>query len=233
MSDRDSRGDSPLQDIAYDRIRDDIFSCALAPNELLTEVRLASRYDMGKASIRSGLLRLCHEGILKAKARRGYIVSPVTVRDIQEIFQLRLILEPWAARMAAGRLQESLLAQLYGASQLEYSPEDPESVSKFLDANKLFHVSIAKAAGNRRIAHIIGQLLDEMKRLLHLGLVERPRGTEFSHEHRELLEALIAGHDEKAAELTYRQIKGGQEMVLKSAMSMLPIARSGEEEPFI
>ncbi len=211
--------EAPLQDIAYRMIKDDIVTCQLAPNERLTEVQLSSRYNMGKAPIRSGLLRLCHEGLVEAKARRGYVVTPVTIQDIQEIFQLRLILEPRAARLAAGHLNEQQLVRLTQTSQTNYSTDNPESVGTFLEANKIFHVSIAQATGNHRMANTIARLLDEMQRLLHLGLMVRPRGTQYQNEHRQLLEALLAGESEKAEQLSYSQIRGGQEMVLERALS--------------
>jgi len=221
--------EAPLQDIAYRMIKDDIVSCKLAPNERLTEVQLSARYEMGKAPVRSGLLRLCHEGLIEAKARRGYIVAPVTIRDIQEIFQLRLILEPRAARLAAGHLNEHQIARLKQSSQVGYSASDPEGIGIFLEANKVFHVCIAEAADNRRMAHTIGRLLDEMKRLLHLGLVARPRGTQYPNEHRELLEALLAGESEKAEQLAYAQIRGGQKMVLERALSDPSISRNADK----
>lgn len=208
-----------LSDIAYHRLKHAIISCELLPGASYTENQLSERYALGKAPVRNGLLRLCHEGLIDSQARKGYVIAPVTYRDVQEIFQLRLFLEPQAARAAAGRLTEPLARRLMSTLQVAHVPGDKESDADFLNANKVFHVTIAAATGNQRLVEIIDRLLDEMKRLLHLGLALHPRGQHFQEEHAELLKLLLAGDAKKAEELTYEQIKGGQEMVLDSILN--------------
>src|SRR3546814_9020930 len=78
-----------LSDIAYETIKHDIIRCALAPGEEVTEARLALRLGLGKAPVRAALMRLSQEGLIRALPRRGYLVAPVTLRDVQDIFQFR------------------------------------------------------------------------------------------------------------------------------------------------
>src|SRR5215510_5376137 len=93
-----------LSDRAYERIRHDVISCLLAPGTEISETQLCEHYKLGKAPVRMALNRLAHDGLVRAIPRRGYMVSPVTVRDIHDVFELRLMLEPAAARMAAGKV---------------------------------------------------------------------------------------------------------------------------------
>src|ERR1700719_129296 len=98
--------------VAFDRIKRDIISCALAPGRQVTEGELASRYSLGKAPIRAALAGLCQEGLLRAIPRRGYLIAPITMRNVQDTIQLRLLLEPAAARLAAGRMADKSLRLL-------------------------------------------------------------------------------------------------------------------------
>ena len=104
--------DRNLNDIAYRTIKDDIISCALEPGEDISEGMLAARYGLGKAPIRSALMRLRQEGLVVSRGRLGNAVSAVTFRDVQEIFQLRLVLEVTAVRLAAGKVDARRLRAL-------------------------------------------------------------------------------------------------------------------------
>src|SRR5262249_60487548 len=88
-----------LTDRAYERIRHDIIACVIAPGTEISEAQLCAQYKLGKAPVRMALNRLAHDGLVRTIPNRGYMVSPVTVRDVHDVFELRLMLEPQAARM--------------------------------------------------------------------------------------------------------------------------------------
>src|SRR5262245_25822128 len=195
-----------LTDRAYERIRHDIIVCAISPGAEISETQLCSQYKLGKAPVRMALNRLAHDGLVRAIPRRGYMVNLVTVKDIHDIFELRLMLEPAAARMAAGRVDTQKLQALDEVCRSGYEPRDHKSTSRFLDANKAFHVAIARATGNARLAGAIEHLLDDMTRLLHLGLGLRNRSQEVHQEHRALTKALARGDGETAERICREQI---------------------------
>jgi DNA-binding GntR family transcriptional regulator len=124
---------------------------------------------------------------VKAIPRRGYMVMPVTLKDIHDVFELRLMLEP--------------------------------STARFLETNKAFHVEIAHATGNVRLAAAIEQLLDEMTRLLHLGLGLRKGPQETLHEHKTLVKALARGDGETAERICREQIEASRNMVLSAILT--------------
>ena len=159
-----------LTERAYERIRRDIISCAIAPGSEISENQLSAQYKLGKAAVRVALTRLAHDGLVRAIPRRGYRVMPVTLKDIHDVFELRLMLEPCAARMAAGKVNTHQLRLHDEVCRGGYQPGDAKSTTRLLEANKAFHVAIAQATGNARLAGAIEHLLDEMTRLLHLGL---------------------------------------------------------------
>jgi len=208
-----------LTDRAYERIKHDIICCAIAPGTEVSEAQLCAHYKLGKAPVRMALTRLAHEGLVRAIPRRGYMVTAVTLKDIQDMFELRLMLEPAAARMAAGRVQAQRLRALDEACRAGYQSGDAKSISRFIDATKAFHVAIAQATGNLRLACAVEELLDEMTRLLHLGLGLRNRSQEMQHEQRALVKALLRGDGATAERLSREQIEATRNMVLSAILT--------------
>ena len=204
---------------AYERIHGDILACVIAPGTEVSEAQLCSQYGLGKAPVRMALSRLAHEGLVRAVPRRGYRVAPITLKDIHDVFELRLMHAPAAARMAAGRVDAARLRALDEACREGYQAGDARSIARFLEANREFHVAIAQAAGNARLAHAIAQLLGEMTRLLQLGLALRNRSQELQHEHRALVKALTRGDGETAERICRAQIEAARDMVLSAVLT--------------
>lgn len=205
-----------LTERAADLLRRDILATRLAPGETLSEAAAAQRLGFGKAPIRAALARLAEEGLVQAVPRRGWVVALVTVRDIHEVFDLRLLLEPEAARRAAGRVDAEKLHELDAVCAAGHRPGDPDSALRFLEANRGFHVAVAELSGNTRLARQIGRLLDESTRMLVLGLQRRDRSGEMAHEHRELIEAMALGDGTDAARLMREQVEASRDMVLSA-----------------
>jgi DNA-binding GntR family transcriptional regulator len=203
-----------LTEQAVSLLRREILTTRMLPGATLSEAAVAQQLGLGKAPVRAALARLAEEGLVQAVPRRGWTVSLVTIRDIHEVFGLRLLLEPEAARLAAGRVDAELLRRLDSICACGYRPEDEESTHAFLDANKAFHVALAELSGNGRLARQIDRLLDESTRMLTLGLRRRDRTGEMAHEHHALIEALALGHAAEAAAIMSQQVAASQAMVL-------------------
>jgi DNA-binding GntR family transcriptional regulator len=208
-----------LTERAYERLRRDIISCAFPPGGEISESQLATQYKLGKAAVRVALTKLSHDGLVRAIPRRGYMVMPVTLKDINDVFELRLMLEPGAARMAAGKVSTQRLKAYDEVCRDGYQPGDAKTTTRFLEANKAFHIEIAQAAGNARLAAAIEQLLDEMARLLHLGLGLRKGPQDTVHEHKTLVKALGRGDGETAERICREQIEASRNMVLSAVLT--------------
>jgi DNA-binding GntR family transcriptional regulator len=189
---------------AYTALRRDILSCRLMPGALVTEGELMASYGFGKNSCRIALTRLAHDRLIFARPRRGYQVAPITLKDVEEVFALRVQLEPMAARLAIGRVDTALLHRLEAACRDEYAVPVPRRIDVFMDANKQFHLAIVQATGNERLMRTLSALMDEMSRLVALGFnVQRVR-PEIRHDHNSLIKA-FEDRDEKAAETIARR----------------------------
>jgi DNA-binding GntR family transcriptional regulator len=188
---------------AHQRLRKAVIRLELAPGSPVSEAQLVARYGFSKAAVRWALARLRAEGLVLAEPRRGHVVASLTLRDVHEIYELRLMLEPPAAVAAASRISPDELARLRALSEPVLDLDDATSIDRFMDANRAVHVSVAIAAGNRRAALIIARLLDdsERARLLALHAGAGGHGLRARAEHRALLDALQAGDGERAGRL--------------------------------
>ncbi len=219
---------------AHARLRHAIVRLELEPGSPVSEAGLVARFGFSKAAVRAALARLRAEGLVLSEPRRGHRIAPLTVRDVREIYDLRLLLEPPAAAAAAGRLAPEELARLRSLSAAELDLDDPASAERFLEANRAVHVSVARAAGNRRRAELVARLLDDSERvrLAALRAGAAGRGLRARAEHQELLDALEAGDGAEAERLMAAAITAFREEMLEALSEAvldapLPTAAAG------
>jgi DNA-binding GntR family transcriptional regulator len=129
------------------------------------------------------------------------------------------MLEPAAARMAAGKVNTQRLKTYDDVCREGYQPGDAKSTGRFVQANRAFHIEIAQATQNARLADAIEQLLDETTRLLHLGLALRKGPQAMLHEQKALVKALARGDGETAERICREQIEASRNMVLSTILT--------------
>jgi len=195
---------------AYDQLRKAIVSLELAPGTAVSEAQLVERFGFSKAAVRAALARLRAEGLVLAEPRRGHVVAPLTMRDILEIYDLRLTLEPVAAQAAAGAIDDRELARLRALAEPELDVDDQKGVERFLAANRAIHLAIVTAAGNQRATRIVERLLDdsERARLLALRAGAAGRGHRARTELHAVLDAIENGDGRRARDLMSDAIRG-------------------------
>ncbi|APT32013.1 putative HTH-type transcriptional regulator YdhC [Methylobacterium phyllosphaerae] len=206
---------------AYDLMRREIVACRLLPGTRFTEAEVMERFEIGKASCRIALQRLAQEGFVSSMPRHGYRVSPVTVKDVDEVFALRMELEPLAARGAAGRVNRAHLERLEQACRRKITVEMGNQIDFFLEANRGFHLAIAAAAGNGRLYRTLSGLLDEMTRLVALGFGVQGVRPNIENDHTAMIEHLVAGDADSAALVARRHVETFRDMTLEKVIASL------------
>ena len=173
MEDQDSsmeQNPAPLAHRVYASMREDIIKCTLPPGSEVTETAMAERYEVGKAPVRAALSRLFQEALVKPQPRRGYLIAPITLKDIHESMAVRVLLEAEAARLAATRMSEADLA----AMRLDTTLAPTDDWEAVFEKNRIFHVGIADATGNGTLANLLIHLLDRMERVSRLLMRKQP-----------------------------------------------------------
>lgn len=157
-----------LSDLVYDRIRFDIIQGALPPGQDLTEQEFCRRYEATLATVRVALIRLVHDGLILSAPRKGYTVSRVTVRDIQEVFDFRLLIELAAAGMAAEMITADDIRSLGAIARDAAKPEVNRSRPAMFEADRRFRLTVLGITGNRRAADALAPMLDWSERIISL-----------------------------------------------------------------
>ncbi|MGD9922566.1 MAG: GntR family transcriptional regulator [Beijerinckiaceae bacterium] len=208
-----------LSDRAHNQIKELIVRCELKPGSEVTEASLAERCGLGKAPIRAALTRLTNQGLITPLDRRGYMVTPITMRHVNDLFQLRQFLEPAAAEAAAVTIKDpALVENLRKLSSEQLARLDEVSLTEFLAINREYHVTIANMTRNERLTALMGQLMDEMERLIHLGLAPRIRVGAACKSHIELFNAIKDGEGSRAREIAAAEIEKARQMVIDAIM---------------
>jgi DNA-binding GntR family transcriptional regulator len=208
-------------DGAYAHLKQLILTGGLAPGEELREATLTESTGFGRTPVREALRRLVQEGFVEVRPRQGYRVSVVTLASVRDLFEMRLLLEPAAAELAATRATEDELAALHDLAHQTYVPGDRASYERFLAHNREFHVRVAHAAGNERLASTLRVLLEEMQRLFFISLSgqDGDTATELVHEHHELHDALLARDAVRARQVVIDQIEASRARVMAGLLA--------------
>jgi DNA-binding GntR family transcriptional regulator len=211
---------------AYDILKELILNCQLPPGASLNEGRLAESLAMSKTPIREALRMLAHEGFVEVLPRQGYRVTEMTLADVQEIFHLRLLLEPAAAALAAERASADQLQALRALAEDGTDVVTAHDFAALIARNREFHVLLAEASGNARLAATLRHLLEEIQRLFLAGLDLREGVEEQRGEHRDLVAALLKGNHHLAHDIAVRQIESSRERVMEALLAAMssPIA---------
>jgi DNA-binding GntR family transcriptional regulator len=158
-----------LSDKAYRRIRYKIITLELPPKTPIDEQALMQDLQLGRTPIREGLQRLAAEGLVFLAPRRGMFVSEISITDLQKVFELRLVLEGFSARLAAERATEAQLAAMEALiHQLEETSD--EDGRALMAVDEQFHELLYQAADNELLADTLRRLHAQSFRIWHLVL---------------------------------------------------------------
>jgi DNA-binding GntR family transcriptional regulator len=200
----------------YRALRQDILTLALPPGRMLVETQLAARFRVSKTPVREALVLLEQDGLVEIIPRRGILVTAITVRDVREMFELRMALEGAAAQLAAARITPEEIDRLEalvrrGREQLAdgppVRPTDRKVLHRLLDTNREFHLAIARASANARLLRLVERTLDDMMRLIAIGYEVG--------QHADILVALRTGDGEQARAIMVNHVRTTLESVLK------------------
>jgi DNA-binding GntR family transcriptional regulator len=189
---------SSLTEQVYQLLRAEILSCVLEPGQDISEAELAARFQVSKTPVREALATLRADGFVRAFPRRGYQIAPITLRDMNELFELRGVLEAGAAELACRRIGEDALAGLGILADVTYDRAERPSLKPFIRANREFHVAIARAAGNARLYQQLVKTMDELERFFYLGARLRDVSGETTSDHHKIVAALRSREGERA-----------------------------------
>lgn len=229
----DHRGGNRAES-TYSFIKRRIIRLEIEPGSFFTESDLAEELGTSRTPVREALARIRLEGLVEVEPRSGYRVSPVTLRDVRNLFGVRMLLEGESIVLAVRELRDfEQIRKLELVCRASFRPDDPESISEFLERNTELHVGIAKIGGNDLLASMLQHVLERLERVLHITLAVTGGPEEWVHGHEELLSALLGGDQEQAKRVALCEATRTQRKVIEALVDadVINVANVGATPP--
>lgn len=213
---------------ATEAIREAILDGSLAPGSRLKEEELARELGISRTPIREALLVLQSDGLIETAPNRGATVRRYAPADLDELYQLRAVLEGHAARVAAERIGPAEIELLLESCSRFDGLRESGDIKALVAENQLFHETILGATGSDRLIQMV-------RKVVELPLVYRSflwysdeQRLISGHYHRQITAALEAGNTERAESIMKAHVYEARDFLVAEAAAGLPAVQQEE-----
>jgi GntR family transcriptional regulator, rspAB operon transcriptional repressor len=204
-----------LKQTAYEYIKQKIINNGLKPGQDVVEEKLQKEIGASRTPVREAIMRLQNENMIKIYPRKGMFVSQITVSMVNNIYQVREIIEPQAVRIAAPHLSKDVLKDFLNKFKKIPATISGNGFQKYLtDLDMALHSYIIKSCQNDYLVKIMENIFDHSQRIRVQSFNIEQRYIKSNKEHIELLEALIKDNIKEAVEITKRHISNSKNVAL-------------------
>lgn len=198
-----------LKEKVYEILKEMIISGKLKYNERIEEDALATSLEVSRTPVREAINKLEQEGWINIIPRRGMFVSNVSLKEINDIFQVRLNLEPIILQMGFSNIPLNECQRLKREFESFLDKELTKDEAKTLDElDNTLHLLILKSCNNNFIEKMMENVYEHNMRLRNQSVQSNDRRNEATKEHINLIDSILDGDLDKALELIkYHNIK--------------------------
>lgn len=228
-------GTSTLASAVHERLRRDILAGMLEPGTKLRIELVCSRYGAGASPVREALSRLSSEGLVERREQRGFCVAAVSLEDLRDLTHSRCLLEGLALRESIRRRdaqwEEGIVLAFHRLSRVARSidPKAYRENPQWEALHRAFHRSLIAGCGSRRLITACEELSDQAYRYRQLAVQSVfPKRNE-KNEHRDIMDAALAGEAERAVELLCAHYRRTADIIVEhpgGPIARRPVARA-------
>ncbi len=184
-----------------DRLRDAILEGEFPPGTPLRAEELAQRWQVSPTPVREALARLAGVGFVELRPQRGARVAEASIRDVEEVYELRMLLEPVALAESLGRADDELRAEIdRTCTDYEIALRSARPLGELFAIHRAFHAALLSRCPNVRMLELIDGLAEHAQRFQVLA-IGAPRGHhDVIAEHRTLCDHAVNGRVDAAVE---------------------------------
>ncbi|MBA1335745.1 MAG: hypothetical protein HPY66_1372 [Firmicutes bacterium] len=212
--------------VVYDVIKNKILSCEYQPGQLVSEKEIVEELNTSRTPVREAINILNGQGLLKVIPKKGMQISPLSIKRMKEIYDVRMLLEPVAVRQAIKHIKPDDIKYLTELDKKLSEDYEKEDVSEVCKTGMDIHLYIAHLSGNEIIYELIKLLRNEshrgyvyyLKRYLDGCMNEDRRTTEIrlSKIHNKFIKALIEGNEELAVDYIIEDLSTMKKLITES-----------------
>ncbi|MDQ7849257.1 MAG: GntR family transcriptional regulator [Armatimonadota bacterium] len=203
-----------LSERVYVALKQSIAEQKLKPGSKLSVPRLAAALGVSRTPVKEALERLAQDGLVTMLPNRGAYVAILRWEDVNEIYQMREMLEGLATRLAADRMDDELLRRLRDLLQQGESAVRRRDIDAHIRIDLEFHRLIRARGGNRRLVRALDNLQDQIRIVFRTSATIPGRMPKALEEHRRILAALAAADPDQAERAARDHVRRIREAVL-------------------
>jgi DNA-binding GntR family transcriptional regulator len=198
--------------IVFDALREAIIEGRLEEGEPLRQDEIARLFNTSRIPVREAISRLEEQGLVKTQRYKGAVVADLSPEKVEEIFNLRALIEPEIIKNAVPRMSAELLDQAREKCAAFSNSSNPMDWGRL---NREFHETLYSASNLGYFLEVAGNAIDRVERQTRAQLVMSNGMERAGREHFAILEACEKGEAEKAADLVRAHIQGAKQSLLQ------------------
>lgn len=210
----------PLREVVCESLREAIRRGILKPGERIMEIQLAEELGVSRTPVREAIRKLELEGYVVMMPRRGTYVANMSIRDINEIFEIRTALESLSNGLAAEHITDEELEHLQRLLVIIGGYIKEGNMEKIVETDIEFHDLMYHAARNQRLVGIISNLRDQLTRFRTLSMSHPGRLEATLEEHKAIVEAIANGDRRSASKAAERHMENSEKTLLQAMEAM-------------
>lgn len=215
-SEMQGRGRS-LTDIAYEEIKRRIITLTYQPSSYLNEAQLCDDLGIGRTPVHQAVNRLALEGMINIIPRKGIIVSPISLDDAMAVFEVRLMVEPACARLAAERASAKELQEMQDLLLQANALMEQRDIEGLMQIDRSFHSLIAHSSKNKVLEQILLRLHERSLRFWFISLSDKVHVSMVSHQHQDIINKLVERDADGVEHLVKAHIEAARDRIRMSA----------------
>ncbi len=204
----------PLREIVFETIREAILDGRLKPGERVMEIQLAEKLGVSRTPVREAIRKLELEGLLIMEPRKGAYVADISLKDIEDVLEVRSPLEGLAASLAAIRAKEDEIKLLKEKAKEFKKCMENNDVQGMINKDTEFHEIILHAAKNKKLTSIIEGLREQLQRFRVTYFTEYNIASHLVNEHQNVLHAIESREPEKASKYAQEHIENIKKYII-------------------
>jgi DNA-binding GntR family transcriptional regulator len=203
-----------LREKIVETVRNAIVNGQIPAGARVAEPELADRFGISRTPIREAFRQLESEGFITVIPRKGAIVASLSAKDISDFYDLKMVLEGYAARCAAKVLTEKELAKMEAVNRQMETASTKKDLRKVLSLHNEFHEIFLKSCGNEKLYSIVQNMVMQFQRF-RLILAMRGKLEGSIRQHREIIEAFRKQDADLAESLVIKNAQYGKKVLLR------------------
>ncbi len=213
-----NRVDKPasLAEIAYNALRESILTFKLVPGITYSELKVAEDLGLSRTPIREALLRLSAQGLITFLPRKGFELTRYKKKDLEEVFELRQMLEPPLLKKITRKLTDEELSKLAAELEVQRKAAAEDDTFTFLESDRVFHNLLYEFGDNIRLMRIVENIQDLCYLMGAYALVTKGRMEASIYEHEFIVKAMKGKDPEKAARAMSEHLEEIRRAVLEN-----------------